>query len=135
MPTLAKGTFDVKVTPLTEGARTGVWTPGRMSIDKVFHGDLEGSSEGEMLSAMTEVKGSGGYTAIERVQGTLQGRKGTFFLQHYATMAGGVPGDWFVHVIPDSGTGELKGLTGKVTITITGKEHAYVLEYTLPEPA
>ena len=132
---LAKGTFDVKVTPLTEGARAGVWTPGRMSIDKVFHGELEGSSEGEMLAAMTEVKGSGGYTAIERVQGTLAGRKGTFFLQHYAMMSGGVPGDWFVSVIPDSGTGELKGLTGTVTITITGKEHAYALEYTLPDLA
>jgi hypothetical protein len=135
MPSLAKGTFEVKTLPLTEGIRPGVWAPGRMSIDKRFHGDLEGTSEGEMLAAGTEVQGSAGYTAIERVHGSLKGRKGSFLLQHYALMSRGVPGDWRVTVIPDSGTGDLKGLAGQLTITITGKEHAYVLEYTLPDPS
>ncbi|MBI4912541.1 MAG: DUF3224 domain-containing protein [Acidobacteria bacterium] len=135
MPAIAKGTFEVKTTPLTEGIRPGVWSPARMSIDKRFHGDLEGTSEGEMLAAGTEVQGSAGYTAIERVQGSLQGRKGSFLLQHYALMSRGVPGEWFVSVVPDSGTGDLKGLSGKLTITIKGKEHSYVLEYTLPHPS
>ena len=133
MPALAKGTFEVEVAPLAQGVRAGVWSPGRMSIDKRFHGDLEATSEGEMLTAMTEVKGSAGYTAIERVQGALRGRVGSFILQHHALMSRGVPGDWSVTVVPDSGTGELKGLAGRLTITITGKQHAYALEYTLPD--
>lgn len=129
----AKGSFDVKVTPLTEGAREGVWVPGRMSIDKHFQGDLEATSQGEMLAAGTEVQGSAGYTAIERVSGKLHGRAGTFMLQHFAVMSRGVPGEWIVMVIPDSGTGELKGLTGRMSITIMGKQHAYALDYSLPE--
>jgi len=128
----AKGSFEVSVKPLTEGARTGVWTPSRMSIDKRFQGDLDGTSQGEMLAAGTEVQGSAGYTAIEKVSGQLQGRRGTFLLQHYAVMSRGVPGEWIVQVVPDSGTEGLKGLAGKLTITITGKQHDYVLEYTLP---
>ncbi len=132
MTTLAKGSFEVTVAPLSEGARKGVWTPGRMSIDKRFQGDLEGSSQGEMLTAMTEEQGSAGYTAIERVQGSLQGRKGSFILQHNALMTRGVPGPWTVLIVPDSGTEGLKGITGQMTITITGKEHSYALEYLLP---
>ncbi|WLT30266.1 DUF3224 domain-containing protein [Geothrix sp. PMB-07] len=130
---LAKGTFDVKVVPLTEGVRSGVWSPQRMSIDKRFQGDLEGTSQGEMIAAMTEVKGSGGYTAIEQVRGTLQGRSGSFLLQHSAVMSKGVPGEWRVAVIPDSGTEGLKGLSGQLTITIKDGQHSYVLEYALPE--
>lgn len=129
---LAKGSFEVTLVPLAEGNRKGVWTPGRMSIDKRFHGDLEGSSQGEMLTAMTEVQGSAGYTAIERVQGSLQGRKGSFILQHFALMARGVPGEWTVQIVPDSGTEDLKGISGRMRITITGKEHGYALEYLLP---
>jgi len=129
---LAKGSFEVALVPLAEGNRKGVWTPGRMSIDKRFQGDLEGTSQGEMLTAMTEVQGSAGYTAIEKVQGTLQGRKGSFILQHFALMARGVPGEWTVQIVPDSGTEGLKGITGQMTITITGKEHSYALEYLLP---
>lgn len=132
MTALATGSFDVKVMPLTEGAREGAWSPGRMSIDKQFMGDLEGTSQGEMLAAGTEVQGSAGYTAIERVSGKLHGRSGTFLLQHFAVMSHGVPGEWHVMVIPDSGTGGLKGLAGGMTITITGKQHAYALNYTLP---
>lgn len=128
----ATGTFDVNVVPLTEGARKDAWAPGRMSIDKRFRGDLEGVSQGEMLAAMTEVKGSGGYTAIEQVRGKLHGRSGTFMLQHSAVMSHGVVGDWIVRVIPDSGTEALQGLAGTLTITIVGGKHSYALEYTLP---
>ncbi len=128
----AKGSFDVTLVPLTEGSRKGVWSPGRMSIDKRFQGDLEGSSQGEMLTAMTEVQGSAGYTAIETVSGQLQGRTGTFILQHFALMARGVPGDWTVQIVPDSGTDGLKGITGRMKITVSGKEHSYTLEYLLP---
>jgi hypothetical protein len=128
----AKGSFEVKVVPITEGARKDAWAPGRMSIDKQFSGDLVGTSQGEMQTAMTEVQGSAGYTAIERVSGTLHGREGTFLLQHFALMSHGIPGEWIVRVVPDSGTGQLKGLEGTLTITITGKQHAYALAYSLP---
>lgn len=129
----ARGSFDVSVKPLTEGVRPDAWAPGRMSIDKRFTGDLDATSQGEMLAAATEVQGSAGYTAIEKVSGRLQGRSGTFLLQHFAVMARGVPGEWIIQVIPDSGTGGLKGLAGKLTVTITGKQHDYLLDYTLPE--
>ncbi|MGO9126639.1 MAG: DUF3224 domain-containing protein, partial [Terriglobales bacterium] len=104
---------------------------GRMTIDKQFHGDLEGTSKGEMLSAMTEVKGSAGYVAMERVTGALNGRSGTFFLQHSASMTRGVP-QLSVTVVPDSGTGQLQGLTGKMDIIINAGKHSYDFEYTLP---
>lgn len=130
----AKGTFTVNVAPLTEGARKDAWSPGRMSIDKHFTGDLAGTSQGEMITAMTEVKGSAGYVAIERVEASLAGRKGSFVLQHNAIMRRGTPGPWTIQVVPDSGTGELAGIEGTLTITITGAEHAYDLEYTLPQP-
>lgn len=128
----AKGSFEVKVVPLTEGVRKDIWVPGRMSIDKQFVGDLEGTSQGEMQTAMTDVQGSAGYTAIERVSGKLHGREGSFILQHFALMSRGVPGEWIVRVVPDSGTGQLKGLEGTLTITITGKQHTYALAYSLP---
>lgn len=130
---LAKGSFEVTLAPLTEGNRKDAWAPGRMSIDKQFKGDLEATSQGEMAMTGTEVQGSAGYTAIEKISGKLHGRTGTFLLQHFAVMSRGVPGEWLVMVIPDSGTGELKGLAGRLTIVITGKQHAYTLDYTLPE--
>lgn len=133
MPTLAKGTFDVTLAPLTEAPGKHAWAPGRMALDKAFKGDLEATSQGEMATAMSEVQGSGGYTAVEKVSGRLLGRSGTFLLLHFGVMARGIPGEWIVRVIPDSGTGELKGLTGKMTITITGKQHDYALEFTLPD--
>ncbi len=133
MTHVAKGSFEVALTPLKEGATPGAWAPGRMALDKHFHGDLEATSQGEMMTAMSETKGSGGYTAFERVQGALAGRKGSFVLMHHGVMTQGVPGEWGVRVVPDSGTEALKGLEGRMTITITGKDHAYALEYTLPE--
>ena len=129
--THAKGSFEVTVVPLTEGARKDAWAPGRMSIDKHFTGDLLGKSQGEMMTAMTGVQGSAGYVAIERFEGTLLGRKGTFLLQHNAIMRRGVPGEWSVLVVPDSGTGELQGLSGSMTITIAGDEHSYTLDFAL----
>ncbi len=127
----ASGTFEVKVTPQTPDGKFEDATMGRMTIDKQFHGDLEGTSKGQMLTGMTEVKGSAGYVAIERVTGTLHGRTGTFFLQHSATMNRGVP-QLSVTVVPDSGTGQLVGLTGKMDIKVDSGKHSYEFEYTLP---
>src|SRR5579872_3479288 len=111
MTTRATGPFDVKVIPQkpdnTEAEAAGF---ARMSLDKQFHGDLAGTSKGEMLAAMTEVTGSAGYVALERITGTLNGRSGTFVLQHSATMARGVQ-HMTIGVVPDSGTGDLTGLT------------------------
>jgi hypothetical protein len=130
--TRASGTFEVKLVPLTLADKSADATLARMSIDKQFLGDLNGTSKGEMLSAGTVVKGSAGYVAIERVSGKLNGREGTFVLQHSGTMTRGEP-QLSVTVVPDSGTGELKGLTGKMNIKIEGKKHLYELEYSLPE--
>ena len=127
----ATGTFEVKVAPLPAPAAE---TPegiqlGRFSLEKKFHGDLEATSKGEMLGAGTGAKGSsGGYVAAEKVNGTLGGRKGTFVLQHSSTMTRGVP-NMNVFVVPDSGTGELTGLTGKFTIVIAEGKHSYDFEY------
>jgi hypothetical protein len=103
-----------------------------MSINKVFMGDLEGSSKGEMLSAVTSVKGSAGYVAMERVTGTLHGLSGSFALQHSGTMNRGEP-QLSVTVVPDSGTGELVGLSGKLQIIIAAGKHSYEFEYSIPE--
>jgi hypothetical protein len=132
MTARATGTFDVQLNPqgpqdTAEGA-----TLGRMSIDKQFHGDLEAVGKGEMLSAMTDVMGSAGYVAIERVTGTLRGRSGGFVLQHNGTMARGTP-QLTVTVVPDSGTGQLAGLTGTMTIDIVDGKHFYDFAYTLAE--
>ena len=129
----ARGSFEVKLTPqkpdnpVAESANLG-----RMSIDKKFSGDLEATSKGEMLSAMTEVKGSAGYVAIERVSGTLHGRSGTFVLQHNGTMTRGAP-ELSITVVLDSGTSQLVGLAGKMTIKIVDGKHFYEFDYTLPE--
>ena len=127
----ASGTFDVKIKPQAPEDNVGDPTIGRMSIDKQFHGDLEATSLGQMLAAMTDVKDSAGYVAIERVRGTLHGRRGTFALQHTGTMNRGVPG-LSVTVVPDSGTDQLVGLTGTMTINIVDGKHFYEFDYTLP---
>jgi len=128
MTTQARGTFEVKLNPLS--AHHADAKLGRMSIDKQFHGDLEGTSQGEMLSAMTDVKGSAGYVAIERVSATLNGRHGTFVLQHNATMSRGEP-SLNIIVVPDSGNGELAGLSGSMQIIIADGKHSYEFSYTL----
>jgi hypothetical protein len=129
--TRATGTFDVKLAPLTAYDTTTGTTMGRMSIDKQFHGDLEATSKGEMLIGGTAIKNSAGYVAIERVTGTLAGRKGTFILQHNATMNRGAP-QLNIIVVPDSGTDGLTGLTGTMNIIIADGKHSYEFDYTLP---
>lgn len=101
-----------------------------MALDKQFYGGLEATSRGQMLAAMTNVEGSAGYVAIERVAGRLDGRDGTFALQHSGTMTRGVP-QLTVTVVPDSGTGELLELVGVMTIEITDGKHSYEFEYTI----
>lgn len=129
--TTASGTFEVTLTPEAsdDGGGEGA-TLARLSIEKQFQGDLEGSSRGEMLSASTGVEGSAGYVAIERFVGTLNGRHGTFALQHSGTMARGAP-QLTISVVPDSGTAELAGLAGTMAIEIADGQHSYQLEYTL----
>lgn len=128
--TRAAGAFDVKLNPLDAYAGPEHPTLARMSIDKAFRGDLAATSKGEMLSATGSVRGSAGYVAIERVTGTLHGKKGSFVLQHSGTMTRGAPG-LSVTVVPDSGTDELEGLVGSMAIIIEDKKHSYRLDYTL----
>lgn len=119
----------MKLTPQPAGPDGGAI--GRMSIDKQFHGDLEAVSKGQMLSVATRVKGSAGYVAIEQVTGSLHGRSGSFALQHTGTMTRGAP-QLSVTVVPDSGSEELTGLTGTMTIIIVDGKHSYDFAYTLP---
>lgn len=131
--THATGTFDVKLTPVPFDDKPGDAGLGRMLSDKQFHGDLEGTSRGQMLSAGTGAKGSsGGYVALERVTGKLNGREGSFVLQHSGTMTRGTP-QLTITVVPDSGTGQLVGLAGTFTIKIDNGKHSYDFEYTLAE--
>jgi hypothetical protein len=126
-----RGTFEVKLAPLPTHDPTEGGLLGRLSIDKQFHGGLQATSKGEMLSAGTKVKGSAGYVAIERVTGTLGGRTGTFILQHSGVMNRGEP-HLMINVVPDSGTGELEGLEGSMAIEIAAGKHSYEFDYTLP---
>ena len=130
MTNRAVGDFEVKVLP--QAADSGFEAVARMLLDKQFHGDLEAVSKGQMLAHSTAVQGSAGYVAIEQVTGTLQGRTGTFVLQHSGIMNHGTP-NLTITVVPDSGTGQLQGLAGKMDIQIEGGKHSYVFEYTLPE--
>ena len=132
MATHATGTFEVKLTPQPPEDKAEGSTLGRMSGEKQFHGDLEGTSKGQMLTATTDVKGSAGYVAIERVTGTLHGRSGSFVLQHSGTLTKGAA-QQSITVVPDSGTGQLVGIAGKMTITIADGKHSYDFEYTLPK--
>jgi len=124
MPTRASGEFDVKLTPQSSGDES----IGRLIIDKQFHGDLDATSKGEMLAAGTAVKGSAGYVAVEKVTGMLNGRTGTFVLQHSGTMTRG-EGKLTVTVVPDSGTDELAGLSGSMAIIIKDGKHFYEFDY------
>lgn len=132
MATQASGAFDVTLTPQEHQENVGDPTIGRMAIDKRFHGDLEATSRGEMLGALTDVKGSAGYVAMERVNGVLHGRNGTFVLQHNGLMERGAQ-QLTITVVPDSGTGDLTGLAGTMSIDIVDGKHSYRFEYTLGE--
>ena len=124
----ATGTFEVKLTPqAADGEDVGL---GRMTIDKQFHGDLEATSQGQMLAVRSSVKGSAGYVAMERVSGSVGGRVGTFVLQHSGTMTRGEP-QLSVTVVPDSGTGDLTGLSGKMVIENAEGQHSYVFQYAI----
>lgn len=126
----ASGTFEVKILPQTQNEIETAAAIGRMTIDKELHGDLEATSKGEMLTT-GDPKGSAAYVALERVTGTLHGRSGTFVLQHMASMTS-TSQQLLITVAPDSGTGQLIGLSGKFNIKIVDKKHFYDFEYTLP---
>ena len=123
----ARGTFDVQITPQPAGADP---TLGRMNLAKQFSGDITGTSTGTMLTGMTGVANSAGYVAVERVTGTVHGRKGSFTLQHSGTMNRGAP-SLTITIVPDSGTNELAGISGAMTLVIEGKTHSYTLDYTI----
>jgi Protein of unknown function (DUF3224) len=125
----AKGTFEVKINPQTDSS--GDPAVSRMSLDKQFQGDLEGTSKGQMLASGV-VEGSGGYVAMEKVYATLQGREGAFLLQHSGTMDQG-KFNLSVQVVPRSGTGQLAGLSGNMMIQIENGKHYYEFEYSLKE--
>ena len=128
----ATGTFEVTLAPQGDNDPADGATLGRMSLDKRFTGDLAGTGQGQMLTAMTAVAGSAGYVAIERVTGTLHGRAGSFVLQHTGTMNRGAP-QLAITVVPDSGTGALAGIAGTFVIDIVDGKHFYRFEYTLPQ--
>jgi len=127
MSTHATGTFEVKLTPQQDGLAVG-----RLTIEKQYHGDLEGTSSGQMLAMNTSVQGSAGYVAMEQVSGTLQGRTGTFALQHSGTMNRGEP-QLSVTVVPDSGTEQFAGISGKLNIIIAEGKHSYEFDYSIEE--
>ena len=130
----ATGKFEVKLVPqTTEGFDEG-GALGRMTIDKVFTGDIEGTSKGQMLMAMASVKTSAAYVAVERVTGSVHGKKGTFAMHHTGVMNRGAP-SLAVVIVPDSGTGELAGISGTLNIIIEKGVHSYELEYDIAPPA
>lgn len=128
----ATGTFEIKRTSQPLADPSADKSLGRMSFDKQFHGDLEGTSKGEGLTAGNLQTGSAGYVAIEFVTGTVGGRSGTFIFQHSATMDHGAQ-QLSITIVPESGTGQLAGITGKMTINVVNGKHLYDFEYTLPE--
>ena len=129
MPTI-HGKFDVKLLPQAADELTGD-SVGRLLLDKRYHGELDATAVGQMLAIRSPVPGSAGYVAMERVTGSLSGRRGSFALQHRGVMTRGAP-ELLVTVVPDSGTDELEGLAGTLRIDIANGEHAYVFDYSLP---
>lgn len=125
--TKVKGKFEVKMTPrdMGEGSAVGV-----MDLDKKYSGSLSAASSGEMLAMQTGVEGSAGYTAMELVTGELDGKKGSFALMHFGIMDRGTP-TLTIKIVPDSGTGDLSGISGEMNIIIENGEHLYELEYSL----
>ena len=133
MSTRATGSFDVTMNPEPQyDGFEGGTVLGRLSLSKTFHGDLEATGQVLMLSAGTAIKGSAGYVAIERIEGTLRGRSGSFALLHQGTMRRGADFQLRIVVVPDSGTGALAGIGGVMTIRIENGDHDYDFDYTLP---
>jgi hypothetical protein len=131
MAPVVRGPFEVTLEPVGPTTEAGGVSLGAMSITKRFRGPLRATSRGQMLMANTPADGSAGYVAIERVAGTLGRRKGSFVLQHFGLMTRGAP-ELRIAVVPDSGTGQLKGLSGAMSIRIEGGKHSYRFEYALP---
>ena len=131
MARIAKGSFSVDMSPQGEASSKDGVSTGRMSLNKRFEGDLVAVGVGEMLTALTPVKGSAGYVAIERVTGALHGRTGSLVLQHSGTMHQGTQ-QLQIRVVPGSGTGELEGVEGNFKLDIAEGKHFYEFEYTLP---
>ncbi len=129
MTNYAGGIFEITLTPQPADGADPI---GRMTIAKQFHGDIDGTSTGQMLAVRTAIENSAGYVALERVTGMLHGRDGTFALQHNGLMARGVQ-ELSITVVPDSGTRQLAGLTGSMTLEIVEGQHRYVLVYALPD--
>lgn len=133
MTETARGSFDVTVEPVHQERLADGNGVGRYALTKQYHGDLEATAKGDMLTGETPVENAGAYVAIEHVEGTLGGHRGTFLLQHQGTMAHGEQ-HLAITVIPESGTGELTGLAGTLDIDIADDgKHFYTLEYTLAE--
>ncbi|MCA9923189.1 MAG: DUF3224 domain-containing protein [Anaerolineales bacterium] len=129
----ANGTFDVQIKPVDQTAQSQAATPGRMLLDKQFHGDLQATGKGQMLTALTSIDGSAGYVAIEEVTGILNGRNGSFVLQHSGIMSRGEQ-QLAITIVPDSGTGELTGIAGNMIIAIDENgRHTYTLHYEIPD--
>lgn len=128
----ASGAFEVKLSPQAADDSSPGSAVGRMLLDKQFHGDLEATSKGQMLAARSAVDGSAGYVAMEQVRGTLHGRSGTFVLQHSGIMTRGAP-QLVITIVPDSGTDQLAGISGTMTINIANGKHSYEFDYTLPQ--
>ena len=127
----ASGAFDVTMTPTGEPERTGCTQTGRMLLDKQYFGDLSATGKGQMLTAFTDTKGSAAYVAIETVSGTLAGKAGSFALQHTGSMGGGAAEQLSISIVPDSGSGELAGISGTMIIKREDGKHRYELNYTL----
>lgn len=130
----ATGSFEVTLQPLSNAEVNAEPLFGRLLLTKKFTGDLAATARGQMLSAGTLTKGSAGYVAIDHVTGTLEGRRGSFVLQHSGSMNRGVP-TLSIMVVPDSGTDELAGLSGTLSINIIDGQHFYDFIYSIPEPA
>lgn len=131
MPRTAQGSFEVKVAPLPPDDATAATSIARYSLDKVYRGDLEGASAGEMMGAGNVAAGRAGYVAVEEFTGTLHGKNGSFALQHSSTMHDGHY-EMNIRIAPGSGAGDLEGIAGTLTIVISAGQHSYSLEYTLP---
>ncbi|MGE8492344.1 DUF3224 domain-containing protein [Comamonas sp.] len=132
MDHIATGRFDIKLQPEGLSPVAEATGRGRFSLDKQFSGDLQATSQGEMLSFRSTTAGSAGYVAMEHVQGSLHGRSGSFVLQHSASMAQG-ESTQSISVVPDLATDALQGLRGSMQITIDNGQHSYRFVYQLPE--
>jgi Protein of unknown function (DUF3224) len=131
MPRTAQGSFEVKVAPLPPDEAIAATSIARYSLDKIYRGDLEGVSAGEMMGAGNPATGKAGYVAVEQFTGALHGKSGSFALQHSSTMDDGRY-DMNIRVAPGSGTGQLEGIAGTLTIIIAAGSHSYTFDYTLP---